>query len=258
MKCPNCGANIGIRDEFCAWCGKPNDRASRHVQILKKYREKTDETKADIETQTLKRVPLFIRLLVIALLLAGFVILIIVVEHSWDWENQREQEQALRRAPEYTVVLDQYIRDRDHLAFRRFMNRHSISVYGHYGDDSYPYRKYRGYERVNDGFFLIVADVLYLYPYRSDSYQDEDNYVTRIADNVNSFYSAYERGLSDEDDPLSPEARAAAEDLEAQTRALLVAYLGVSEQDAAGIRTLTEAQRKLLIESAWSARKGGA
>ena len=257
MKCPACGANIGVRDEFCAWCGKPNERAGRHLQILKRYRTATDVTRSELERQTLHRVPVFIRLLVIALLLGGFAVVIILSSTAWDREEGRIRRNADLHAAEYAATLDNCMAEGDAVEFCRFCNAHRIEVYRSGHKDS-PYRKYRRYSELADNYVRIMSAAMQLYPYRTDSYRSEADIIQSIAENTNSFYGTLERAEKDDDPPLSEEMLRAAADLEDQLRALLITYLGVDPSDADRLRELTDAQRRLLLETAWDARKGDA
>ena len=258
MKCPNCGANIRIRDGFCAWCGKPNERAARHVQILDRYRSETDATRSDLERQTLRRVPVFIRLLVIALLLAGFVIVLIVSANAWEWEEDRITREADLHAAEYSAILDSYLADGDAISFCRFCNAHGISVYRSSSRGDSPYQKYRRYSELADYYVRIMGETMELYPYREDAYRSESEIVQLIAENTNYFYGTLDRAREDEDRPLTGEIARAADDLDQQLRALLITYLGIDPADAEKLSELTDAQRRLLLEDAWNAQKGGA
>ena len=259
MKCPNCGANIRVRDEYCAWCGNQNTQSGRHVQILRRYREETDATKAELERATLGRVPLFIRLLVIALLLGGFVTLIIIAGTSYEREEARREAGARIHAAEYTATLDRLLAERDHTAFARFIEEHGISVYGHYGESGYPYRRYKIYYDLNGDYLQIVSSVMSLYPYKEGSYDTMDQIVTRIGDNTNYFYKQYDRiidGTINEDDFPDADALAAIADMEAQIRTIFVTYLGAEETELTDLPGMTDAQRKFLVERSVAGRFG--
>lgn len=255
MKCPSCGANIGVRDEFCAWCGKPNERAGRHLQILNRYRSATNATRSDLERQTLRRVPIFVRLLVIVLLLAGFAAVFIVSANSWQWEEDRRDREAGLHASEYAAVLEGYMEKGDPVGFCRFCNAHGISLYSSRNREGSPYAKFRRYGDMAEDYVRIMSATMQLYPFRKDSYRTESELVQRVAENTNYFYDTLNKALQDEDSPLTPEAAAAVDDLDRQLRALLITYLGVDPEDAGRLPSLTDAQRRLLLENSWEAGK---
>lgn len=44
MKCQFCGTNLGLEDELCPHCGKPNSEAASHVAVMNSYKEDFDRT----------------------------------------------------------------------------------------------------------------------------------------------------------------------------------------------------------------------
>ncbi|MBR4530617.1 MAG: zinc ribbon domain-containing protein [Lachnospiraceae bacterium] len=257
MKCPNCGANISIRDEYCAWCGKVNEHSLRHIQILKRYQAATEATKNDLEKQTDVRVPIFMRLLVIALLIIGVVVCFVLMDTSWDRKYNRREAEAIKNAPVHTAELDRLLAAHDHTGFSRYMGSHYISVYGHVGNDRYPYKKYKQYVNVNDYYIYTISHIMDLYPYRSDSYDSEESTLEEAAQYINYFYDAYARAQKDEDLAQNSVVAEAIEDMELQMQAMTVRYLGVDRADAAGLKELTEAQRRYLIEESYRMLKAG-
>ena len=36
MKCPHCGAQVGLEDKYCPFCGLPNEFAQKHQEDMAK------------------------------------------------------------------------------------------------------------------------------------------------------------------------------------------------------------------------------
>ena len=49
MKCKFCGSNLGIEDEFCPHCGKPNDQFEGNRAEMKEYKEEFEKTKEEVK-----------------------------------------------------------------------------------------------------------------------------------------------------------------------------------------------------------------
>ena len=49
MKCNFCGSNLGIEDEFCPHCGKPNDQFEGNRAEMKEYKEEFEKTKEEVK-----------------------------------------------------------------------------------------------------------------------------------------------------------------------------------------------------------------
>ena len=118
-------------------------------------------------------------------------------------------------------------------------------------------------QMLEEGRFDLVLDATH--PYASEvtgnivrACTETGTEYLRVLREEYSFYGTLERAEKDDDPPLSEEMLRAAADLEDQLRALLITYLGVDPSDADRLRELTDAQRRLLLETAWDARKGDA
>ena len=46
MKCPYCGAPLGLDDKFCPYCGQPNTLAKKHQADMEKYHREFQETRS--------------------------------------------------------------------------------------------------------------------------------------------------------------------------------------------------------------------
>ena len=49
MKCDHCGANIGLEDKVCPYCGKINPYAQQHQQQMQHYQQQFEQTRQDVE-----------------------------------------------------------------------------------------------------------------------------------------------------------------------------------------------------------------
>ena len=52
MKCPHCGSPMGLEDEFCSFCGKPNEFAKKHQEDMKHYHKEFKETQEKVYKKT--------------------------------------------------------------------------------------------------------------------------------------------------------------------------------------------------------------
>ena len=39
MKCPHCGAQIGLEEKYCPFCGLPNEFARKHQEDMDRYEQ---------------------------------------------------------------------------------------------------------------------------------------------------------------------------------------------------------------------------
>ena len=49
MKCPGCGANLGLEDQFCPYCGTANPHARQHQAEMQNFRHEFEKTRDRVE-----------------------------------------------------------------------------------------------------------------------------------------------------------------------------------------------------------------
>ena len=52
MKCKHCGAEIGLEENYCRYCGQPNDQALRHTQDMTNYHRRYAATETAVVSRT--------------------------------------------------------------------------------------------------------------------------------------------------------------------------------------------------------------
>ena len=52
MKCKYCGAEIGLEENFCQYCGRPNEQAARHSRDMASYHRRFAATEATVVNKT--------------------------------------------------------------------------------------------------------------------------------------------------------------------------------------------------------------
>ena len=77
MKCPGCGANLGLEDQFCPYCGTANPHARQHQAEMQNFRHEFEKTRDRVEERANRfagfAVPLTILGIAVALLIASLV-----------------------------------------------------------------------------------------------------------------------------------------------------------------------------------------
>ena len=71
MKCPNCGANIGLEDKFCTYCGSPNPFAKQHQEQMRQYQQQFEKTRAEVEKKANRFAKIAVPMTIFAILLVA-------------------------------------------------------------------------------------------------------------------------------------------------------------------------------------------
>lgn len=79
IECDKCGANLSLKDECCPYCGTENPDAIEHVRMMKYYQAEYNETREELVTKTRREAPLHVKRVIIAGLVAFFVLTVVVL-----------------------------------------------------------------------------------------------------------------------------------------------------------------------------------
>ena len=55
MKCPHCGAQIGLEEKYCPFCGLPNEFARKHQEDMDRYEQEFQQTQSEVYQKTRER-----------------------------------------------------------------------------------------------------------------------------------------------------------------------------------------------------------
>ena len=80
MKCPHCGAQIGLEEKYCPFCGLPNEFARKHQEDMDRYEQEFQQTQSEVYQKTRHftslTVPLTVIFVLILLNIVSFVFVI--------------------------------------------------------------------------------------------------------------------------------------------------------------------------------------
>ena len=82
MKCPHCGAQIGLEEKYCPFCGLPNEFARKHQEDMDRYEQEFQQTQSEVYQKTRHftslTVPLTVIFVLILLNIVSFVFVAIL------------------------------------------------------------------------------------------------------------------------------------------------------------------------------------
>ena len=142
MKCKFCGSNLGIEDEFCPHCGKPNDQFEGNRAEMKEYKEEFEKTKEEVKesSKTNSRIG---RLIVIGVLCAIIFVMLIRIHDFNDFDtrerkrNKKIEDYVSEHKDEIDATLAELENNRDYLALDYFVLNYRLrsnsDYYSEYG-----------------------------------------------------------------------------------------------------------------------------
>lgn len=243
MKCENCGGNLTLEEAFCPHCGSVNQLAQKHAQDMKRYQGEFQNAQSRVNRMTGNYAGITVRAAVIALLLIIIVVFMVLGAKGYEIQAAIYQNKANRNFDRYSGIMDEYIAEEKYLEFTAFWEALRARDY-----DS-PYEKYAPVIGAGRQYAYLYEGIMSAYLDAWDSYGNNDFYIENIAGQLEYFYDTldFER-YSYYEGTDTAENRAALAQMEANVRAWLQAYCGLTEEDMKSWDTLSKAKRIVLLE----------
>ena len=242
MKCPHCGSPIRLEDKYCSYCGLPNDLAAQHQKDMNQYRKKFNQTRSEVldsTRRTRKKVASFMVLAVMILLIVGSYQ---VEQHAWTVENWLTKRQIQLHKKEHISELEQMIDEQDPLRLGVYFEQYSL-----YLDDDF--RAYYAVKNISDYFENIFQYVAGQLADEDSSGSDSKARTIRyLANSLNDIFQIEANYDYDADLYFSENRLAYIHAVQDDTRALLVTYLGLTQDEAESFDALSASRQYTLLE----------
>ena len=247
MKCKYCGGNLDLEHKFCPHCGRPNELAQQHIRDMEKYRGEFDRTQKDVYRHASKWSGIFARAIILAVIITMFFVMGFITQNAWSIKTEHMTKKANRHYAEYSVQLDSYLKEMDYRGFVSFMDYYQIDTY-----DS-PYSKYNGLRWAADSYGRFLDNMMAII--MPAPYGAYDSYYEYLSDDLDRFYQYSDPSFYSEYNPIDTELVQPHWDrMERTINDVLITYLDLSEEEAAGFRTMSKSKRAMLLEEKISAR----
>ena len=239
MKCENCGGNLTLEDVVCPYCEAVNPHAIEHIRQMKRYQKDYEGTKEQVYDVTKRYVSVSVRIIVIAVLIVLIILCGVFSDEGYSLRRKIEMAKAEKNFEEYSELIEEYLENNEYYALYSFFEAHCIE----YSAESY--KEYQPLRHAVTQYYFLYSDVIrVIYPY---SEQSLATYPGRIEGDLASLYKLYDEEyyINIYDNPKHKEDILK---IEAQINALLVAYCGLTLEEAEMLKDMTQAQRMSLLE----------
>uniref|UniRef100_UPI0040571797 hypothetical protein n=1 Tax=Acetatifactor sp. TaxID=1872090 RepID=UPI0040571797 len=244
MKCEFCGADLSLEAEYCASCGQLNKHAQQHVRDMKRYHGEFENTKKGVYTATKKYTQITVRMVVIAIMVIAIGLIWLLYNQAYDIRRSIKQGAASRKEEEYSIIMDNYLKEEKFREFSNFCTQKGIEYY--YADGAFEK-------------FVPMYNAVYYYLYTLDSMMDlvsivekeegNERYVENVCEYLNYFYQYCDlENFSYYANAKRQENMDAIAAMNNNIEIMLQVYCGLTEEEAASLKGLSEAKRTVLIE----------
>ena len=244
MKCPHCGAQIGLEEKYCPFCGLPNEFARKHQEDMDRYEQEFQQTQSEVYQKTRHFTSLTVPLTVIFVLILLNIVSFVFVAKSWDIGSGLQKQQIHSHLSKHQENIDTYILNGDFCGLSYYYSQNSL-----YYEDAFD--KYNALISASDSYRNIYRILVDTSSSCNNYYFDTDEIshtITTLARDIHDIYNLEENFSYNAEEYFTDETNAALADLRTQTRAILVAYAGLTPEEAEALPDLSSGKQKEYLE----------
>lgn len=242
MKCPSCGAPMGLEDAACPYCGEPNDLARQHQYDMARYRMEYERTQDEVleNTSLMQRHGSWLVILVV--LLVALVVAIGLNAVAWDIGYSIREGNVERDMAEHAQTLDAYLEQGEYGKFAGYFNANDINMSSN--------RSYHAVKTAADAYAQILEDVAALndpdeWAFKPDHVHDTCVY---LAGSFNRIYMLEQQFSYDPEESFPRWTRAYVDDIRERTAVIGKTYFGLTDDDIRNIPNMSVYRLAQLIE----------
>ena len=242
MKCKHCGAEIGLEENYCRYCGQPNDQALRHTQDMTNFHRRYAATETAVVSRTKRYSQIILRAALILVILIATIVMYLVAENAYSIPETIRRREANRNPEKTIAAMDSYLENRDYRAFASYLNYNAIRLYG---TDFEDYSKL-AYCAEYYGDFVLRLEKLFLHTDREAWLQySASSDIRWLCQSLEDFLDEYERvKRTGESEPFLSYI----EDMRDTMMGMLRVYLGIDEQKLEEFFTYSENRKAAYVE----------
>ena len=244
MKCPHCGAQIGLEEKYCPFCGLPNEFARKHQEDMDRYEQEFQQTQSEVYQKTRHFTSLTVPLTVIFVLILLNIVSFVFVAKSWDIGSGLQKQQIHSHLGKHQENIDTYIQNGDFCGLSYYYSQNSL-----YYEDAFD--KYNALISASDSYRNIYRILVDTSSSCNNYYFDSDEIshtITTLARDVHDIYNLEDNYSYNAEEYFTVETNAALTDLRTQTKAILVAYAGLTPEEAEALPDLSSRKQKEYLE----------
>lgn len=234
MKCQFCGANLGLEDELCPFCGRENSQAAGHVKVMKGFRKEYDNTKKEV-TRKSRRNHIIARIICILLMLAAAGGMLYMIGQYSDIEvrearkNKKLEQEVAKNKSSIEAALNEMEKNREYLEMSYYVLNYRLSAKNQYRDYSRVFTACNEYESI----FSSILNILSGYDYFGE--KTPKDWCDDIAGSISGWnlYADGEFWHDSKDSPMhAGEHGAFLADIKQDTQKMVQVYFDLTDEQA--------------------------
>ena len=221
MKCASCGAEIGLTDAVCPYCGRELTETAGYRADKAYYKKDSAKTKKLAGAIAARNLPLVISVVVMIILLIADMVLLYVADQAYMFRVDAARRDSVRQYETYAKMMQEYLDDGDYTGFAAFKEVHEIAEW------EAPYEDMRLLCEMADEYasFVSAMEEVTMFGPEAEWYRPESA-IRSCHNQILYFYRAFdEAGTKIDEDPYGEYIY----DMKAKADIILELYLGLDE-----------------------------
>jgi len=239
MKCRNCGAEVGLLDEVCPYCGSDNIESAGHRAKHKFYQKKSEETVEKADRKLSSNKALITGSIILVFLIIGVITMSIAADKTEYMDLDIAHSETLKNVESFKGSLNGYLEAGDYIAFHDFFKGHHI-----YETDP-EYEEYKLILTLSGEYRYAMNNMEQLLMYGEGNTHDKESDIRMCRLYISTFYTRY--GFA-EDDLEGYKYREYAEDMKHKLDTAMKIYFGLDDKGLEEYLASSENKQTLFIE----------
>ncbi len=245
MNCPHCGAPVTLEQGFCPSCGMPNKQAAQHSRDMAHYNNEFEKTRRGVYGTLKAYKGITARLLVFVIAIVVMIVAFALMNNAYSIHKNRMMKEAKEHGEEIEAQILEYLEYGDYVTLYFYSEHYALTNHS-YEKDSRFARYYPTLAMARD-YSNVYMDLMPIVT--SDDPSERRRSLSSVNDDINYLYKHLYEG--DEyfydygDLDLSYRTR---DEIEKQTDALLIRYLGFTPEETEAFHSMSEGKRNSLLE----------
>lgn len=242
MKCPNCGANLTIDDEFCSFCGEENPFAEKHREEMEHFTKDFNRTKSQVLEKTQNHSRFVVKIMLIAVMMVANLLVWMAAVNSYDVERFFINRRIKANYQVHKAELDRLEEERDFIGFYIYQNENDL-YYSNIFDE------YRASYNVASNYWALYQYTMELVMEDDEnSYYTPEKRVEMITQQIEYLYKYSVPGEYADMTQYSEKHQAFMDDAVGQAEDLFQTYLNIPADKLAEFKELSTARKQIMIE----------
>lgn len=249
MKCPKCGANLGLEDKYCPYCGNANPFAKQHQAEMQHYKSEFEKTQALVEKRANRFARFAVPLTILGIALILLAVSVVFNAASGDIGRKLRASKLTSQSEALRTQIDNALDNGDYSLVSILYHEQDLYLLSSSGEEKLPLSDYEMIFRACSSY-ENAADILADLPGRSGfrfSPEHISDTCEFLAEDLVKIYTIDKDSWYSEGS-YAPEKLEHLHALQDQTSALLLTYAGFTKEEVRKIPDLSEAKLREMLE----------